>query len=273
MSQRSLSKRESDLILAMEWEKKRLVSLAQIAKRLRCSKEYAAFLAHALCKKGWLEPLARGQYQLIGADRGPKGVPEMNPYLAARILPKPYFFAYLCALSHHGLTVQVPYVIHVALTRRKRPMEIKNVRFKFIPLAKKRFFGYEETTAFGEKIKVSDLERAVLDALDRPDLVGGIETAAQALAAAGKKLDHPKLMAYLKKMDDMALVRRFGYLSERLKIVLPKELLAYLKTQIPSIPAYLGSPKRWNTKGALDKNWNLIINVPEKELFGETRIT
>lgn len=272
MAKRTLSKRESDLILALEWDKKRIVSLKEISRRLRCSPGYAKKLAHVLVRKGWLEPIMSGNYLLISAERGPKGVPEMNPYLIARILRQPYFFAYRIACNHHGLLTQIPSVIHIAVTRLKRPIEIKNVRFEFIILTKKRFFGFEETTVFGEKVKFSDLERTVLDALDRPDLVGGIEASAQVLFEARKRLDNSKLLAYLQRMNNSALARRLGYLSELFQLKFDKQIQDYLKHQIKKDPALLGAEDRWGRQGERNKDWNLIINVPKRELMGEIRI-
>ena len=272
MTKRSLSKTEADLVLAWEWDKRRLVDLKDIVKRLRCSPGYARKIAYVLQKKGWLEAVGQGHYLLIGAERGPKGVPEMNPYLVAGILPKPYFLAYRFACAHHGLLTQIPHVIHVAVPRQKQPMELKNIRFEFIALSKKRFFGFQEATVMGEKVNVSDFERTTLDALDRPELVGGIESAAQAFFHAGKKLNNGKLLDYLRKFDDSALARRVGYLGDLLRLDLSKDLKAYLRTQVSRNPAYLGSPSRWGKDGVHDKNWNLIVNVPKEELLGEVRI-
>jgi len=256
----------------MEWDKRRLISLADIRKRLRCSIGHAKKLAYVLRKKGWIEPLARGHYLLVGADRGPKGIPEMNPYIAARFFPKPYFFAYRFACEHHGYLTQMPRVVQVAVLRRKQPLELKNMRFEFIPLFKKRFFGTEEATLMGEKVNISNKERTVLDSLDRPDLVGGIEVAAQVLYQSHNKLDHRRLLSYLHKYEDSALVRRFGYLCELLKINWPNNFASYLANQVRKDPAWLGSPKRWGTKGERQKRWNLILNVPQNELLGEIHI-
>lgn len=272
MAQRSLSKREADLVLALEWDKQSLVTTKDIVKRLRCTRNYAHWLSHSLQKKGWLEPLVPGTFLLIGADRGPKGIPEANPYLLARVLPKPYFFAYRWACVHHGLGTQVPSIVHIALSRPKRPVELKNTRFEFIELSKSRMFGYEEIVELGERINVSDLERSVLDTLDRPQLAGGIEAATQAVFHAGKKLDYKKLLGYLQRFNDSALARRFGYLCEALKVPLPKDLSAYLAAQTKRLPAYLGAPKRWGKEGQLDRCWSLIVNVPREELLGEIHI-
>lgn len=272
MTRRSLSKREADLVLALEWDKRRLVTIRDIVKRLRCRPNYAYWLAHALQKKGWLEPIVPGTFLLIGAERGPKGVPDATPYVVVDVLPKPYFFAYRWACVHHGLGTQVPSIVHVALARPKRPIEIKHTRFEFIELSPKRIFGYEEVVELGEKINVSDLERTVLDAIDRPELVGGIEAAAQAIFHAARKMDHRKISDYLQRFDDTALARRFGYLCEVLRVVLPKDLSEHLAAQPKRLPAYLGSPKRWGKDGQIDKRWGLIINVPKEELLGEVHI-
>ncbi len=271
-TRRSLSKNEADLILAWEWDKRRLVTLKDITKRLRCSEGYAYKLAHMLQKKGWLESVAKGHYLVIGAERGPKGVPEMNPYIVGPLLPKPYFFAYRFACAHHGLLTQLPSVIHVAVPRQKKPMELKNVRFEFVALSKKRFFGFQEATVMGEKINIADFERAALDAVDRPELVGGIEASAHALSSAAKKLDQAKLLDYLKKYDDSALARRVGYLCGLLNIGLSKEVGEYLRGQVTRHPAFLAAPARWGQKGEHDKSWNLVVNVGKQELLGEVRI-
>jgi len=272
MSSRSLSNRESELILALEWEEKKTVSVREIQKRLKCSLGYASWLAHNLSKKGWLKSFAKGQYVLIPADRGPKGILEVNPYLIAGTLKKPYFLAYRFACNYHGLLTQVPSVVHIATSCKRRPLRVKKTRFEFVTLSPKRFFGFQEGSAFGEKIFVSDLERTVLDALDRAELVGGIESAARVLSHAAKKLNYSKLLDYLKKMNDSALARRLGYLSELLNIKLSPALSKYLKTRIKKDPAFLSSPARWGIHGRRDEEWNLIVNVPREELLGEVRI-
>lgn len=272
MASRSLSKREADLILALEWERQRSVTSRDIARRLRCSPGYARKMAHVLRKKGWLDRVAKGRYFLIGAARGPKGIPEMNPYLLARLLPKPYFVAYRAACTHHGLLTQVSHVIHVAVLRQKRPLELKNVRFEFITLKRSRFFGFGEDAIQGERVNVSDVERSVLDALDRPELVGGIEASVQVLFHSRRALDPARLREYLRRFDDGALARRFGYLCDALRIVLPDALVSCLAGRVGKDPAYLGSPRRWGREGERDKRWNLVLNVPREELMGEVHI-
>lgn len=111
-----------------------------------------------------------------------------------------------------------------------------------------------------------------MDALDRPELVGGIEAAVEILFHAAKKANFRRLLDYLGRFDDSALARRFGYLCEILRIRLPRDLNRYLAARAKRIPAYLGTPRRWGTQGELSKRWSLILNVPDRELLGEVRI-
>ncbi len=272
MTKRTLSKREAELILWMEWEGLLIISLEEIATKMHCSSGYARKMAHILHQKGWLDPLVRGQYLLVKADRGPEGIPSMNSYLVARFLQKPYFFGYRFACSHHGLLTQLPSVIHVAVLRHKQPIELKNIRFEFVVLTKKRLFGFAEETQFGEKIYISDLERTVIDALNRPDLVGGIESVVQVIFHSWKKLDYDKLIDYLVRFQDRALARRFGYLIELLDLSFRDDLMEYFQSQVTKNPIYLGSCKRWGKAGERDKRWNLILNIPYEALMGELDI-
>lgn len=192
--------------------------------------------------------------------------------MIARILPRPYFFAYRWACMHHGLSTQIPRIVPVALVRPKRPVEFHFTRFEFIELAKSRMFGYLETTLAGERINVSDLERTTLDALDQPDLVGGVEIGASAVFHAARRWDQGRLLDYLRRFNDSALARRLGYLCGVLKVHLGLELSAYLAAQTGRIPAYLGTPRRWGKEGPLDERWSLRINVPKDELLGEVYI-
>src|SRR5262245_26288981 len=91
--ERSLSKNESRVVLDLEWRGERTLTLADLRTLLACSDSYAAYLAHRLVRKGWLERLRPGLFRLIPADRGREGVPDSNPLAAGAVLINPYFFS------------------------------------------------------------------------------------------------------------------------------------------------------------------------------------
>jgi hypothetical protein len=85
----------------------------------------------------------------------------------------------------------------VQSTRRKRPVEVLGIRFRFVTVSQARFFGVARRTLDGKAITVTNREKTLLDAAARPDLSGGIAQLAQALRAAYPEVDWGRLDDYL----------------------------------------------------------------------------
>jgi len=114
-------------------------------------------------------------------------------------------------------------------------------------------------------LKVSDLEKTVIDCIDRQDLCGGIGGAAETLsnAIATGKLDQARLLAYAKKFRSHALAQRLGFLLE--------QLFETSKGQVD--PKILGSLERLagpftypldasaTKKGKVSERWRIIENA------------
>jgi len=269
-TRRSLSSKEAQLILQFEWDKKRFVILDDIVSILKCSKGYARKIVHILRAKGWLETIEPGKYFLILAERGIRPVvPDMNPYIVVKILDEPYYFSYRAACLYYGLTTQVPSVVHVALLRQKARLKLKNMEFRFVKLARHKFFGWKRVKLFGEEVNMADLEKTILDSLEHPDLAGGIEGVVRAIFKAKDKLHYQKLKKYLGEMKSSTLSRRLGLILESLNIPVPEKLEKFLLKQVKKDKAYLASPGRWGKKGKLNTKWNLVENVSRRDLLSE----
>jgi predicted transcriptional regulator of viral defense system len=274
MKRRTLSGNEAKLVLQLEWDNVWLLDPAMIRKLLRCSKSYAYFVAHSLVKKGWLEPAGKGHYLLIEAKRGYKKLaPKMTPYVIVRTLNQPYYVAYLSAAYYHHLTTQLPRVLHIAVQRQRRPLRFKHVRVQFVTVTKKKFFGYEKARIDNEEVVVSDLEKTLIDSLDRPELVGGIEAVARFIHIASPRTDFKKLLFYTKQNGRRALSVRLGYLLETLGVSKnSKSLLLALKKDASHLVTPLGEMSRWGRSGHINSDWNVIENVPIQNLLAEVEI-
>jgi len=274
VKRRTLSGNEAKLILQLEWDNASFLDVSTIRKLLRCSKSYAYFIAHSLVKKRWIEPIGRGHYLLIEAKRGYKRLaPPMSPYVITRILNQPYYIAYLSAAYHHHLTTQLPRVLHIAVQRQRRPFSLKHVTVQYVTLTGKKFFGYEKTKIDNEEVLISDLEKTLLDSLDRPELVGGIEAVARFIFLASRRIDFKKLLVYTKRIGNRALAVRFGYLLETLCFSqTPKFVQKELKKYVNQIATPLGEVGRWGKEGQTKSDWNIIQNVPLQHLLAEVEI-
>ena len=274
MKRRTLSGNEAKLVLQLEWKNEWFLDVATIQKLLKSSKSYAYYIAHSLVKKGWLEPIGGGCYLLIEAKRGYRQLaPRMSPYVITRVLNQPYYIAYFSAAHYHHLTTQLPHVFQIAVQRQRRPLSFKNVLVKFITLKKKKFFGYEKVKIDNEIVTVSDLEKTLLDSLDRPDLVGGIEAVARFLIISVPRINFEKLLIYAINLDNRALAVRLGYLLETLKLKnIPSKVITELVKYVGRDKTPLGEVPRWGKRGTLNTQWKVIENVPFENLLSEVEI-
>jgi predicted transcriptional regulator of viral defense system len=142
-----------------------------------------------------------------------------------------------------------------------------------VTVTKKKFFGYEKAKIDNEEVVVSDLEKTLLDSLDRPELVGGIEAMARFILLASPRTDFKKLLLYTKEIGNRALAVRLGYLLDALRVPkTPKFVLKELKKYVNHIPTPFGEINRWGRKGRINPVWHVIENVPIQNLMGEVEI-
>jgi len=272
MVTRTLSNLESRLVMELEWREQKLITLQDVMDILGCSYAHARKLAHQLAKKRWLERLAPGKYQFIPASRGRAAVPDMNPLLAGSVLVDPYYYSYATANHFYGFTPQVPATVYIATTHPKRPTEIRGVEYRFVVLSPSKFFGYRKTKVYTTEVMMAESEKAVVDSLDKMSYAGGIIEVARVVHSARSKVDLEKLADYALRMGSRALVQRLGYLLETLTGPLPEELAAKLLAAIGRSKTYLGPISRWGKGFDYDPKWQVVVNVPTEQLWGEIMI-
>ena len=261
---KTLSSKESKLLLKLAWEKKRLVGLPEIVRILKVSKNHAYKLASVLCEKKWLERLKSGSYQVIPIESGPKRVTEMNPYVIGHLLNKPYFFSYATANTHYGFSAQVYGTLFVVLEGRHRPVSIRSTKIQFVALSRSKFFGLTEVEIMGEKVKMVEKEKALLDSLDKPQYAGGIEEVFSVFNRAKGKIGYEKMVDYATRFKTTSLLQRLGFLIDFIKIPVSSKLRRKLLTKAQEgqvIP--LATSGRFGRKGSLIKEWNIIQNIPD----------
>ena len=81
-----------------------------------------------------------------------------------------YYVAYYSAANVHGLTEQMPFKTTVAVQKQMRPIRVGNIFASFVNLKKSRFFGDEETRYLDTILTISDIEKTLVDCVDRPAL-------------------------------------------------------------------------------------------------------
>ena len=261
---RSLSKQESRLLgelaaagrTLFTTEDARLISQAEDADMAR--------LLHRLVAKRWLQRLERGKYRLIPLEAGSQAQWGEHELLVAATLVQPYYLAYATALHYYGYSERQPRPIWIATTRRKRPVTVNGVPYRFVTLEAHKFFGYVTEQLLESPVQVAEREKAIADCLDHPEYCGGVIEPAKALWFGSDEIDIERLIATSQRLGNRAAARRLGFWLERLALADPARLRPLAA---PEDRNYARLDPTGPAGGPKDARWRLIINVPERQLL------
>jgi len=189
------------------------------------------WLLSALARSGWVTRIKRGVY----AIRSPLFTEELHPFALASALVEPMAISHWSALTHHGLTTQIPPMVQASTPKKVVTPEMRDgeafrprgravwrvldVEVEFIYIEESRFFGFQqEWVSRWNRVPIADRERTFLDMVARPDLFGGLEIAMETFDAHGHTLDLNQLVRYALRYDMGSLIKRLGWLLEELGI-------------------------------------------------------
>jgi len=127
----------------------------------------------------------------------------------------------------------------------------------------KEFFGVETAERMGVSLRVTSLERTLVDVMDRPDLSGSWEETWRSLELV-EYFNLDAVVEYALLLGNATTAARVGFFLDqhREALMVEDEHLAHLRKLRPRQPHYLDRSKR--NSGTLVKDWNLM--VPEEVL-------
>ncbi len=243
------------------------------AKEILKGRAPAASVLTQLIKHKVITRLKPGTFRIIPFELGFEKEYLGNPYIVARELMvhtrsgtiNEYYISHGSAFDLHQMVTQPQFIVYVSSPRMLRSRTIQSTEFLFIRCKAKDLFGLTEVWVDkNEKVRVSDLERTLLDGLKQPAYCGGISEVAKGFTIKQDSVDPHKLIEYAKKLNVGAVTRRLGYLMELYKIGTPQhwERVRKMLTQTyhlldPDMPA----------EGKHIAKWRLRLNIPEEELL------
>jgi predicted transcriptional regulator of viral defense system len=220
-------------------------------------------IASRLTEKGWLDRLFPGTYLIIPLTAGEDAVYTAHEYLIAAHVAEPMYIGYYSALSHHGLTEQVPRTVYVVTPTRAQSREIHGVPYRVTTVTEQKFFGCEPTSVEGTTVQVSDLEKTLVDCADHPEFCGGLRELATAMRTADDRgCDWDTVGEYLERLHNGAATKRIVYLADQLDIDIPAR--EELVTSFTSGYSLL-DPTQPET-GSTDSTYRLRINITPAQL-------
>ena len=253
---------EQQLYFRLGEQEQRVFTIQDIVRILNVSLAHARNIAADMTRKNVIERVKSGLFVRI-----PESVlldKELYKEDAVLIAAKSHtkaFLSHYTALSIHGLAERYTTQIYVTTPYHQRDILYHEILIKYISVVPKRFFGIKTINYSNTTISVSDIERTILDVINKPKFAGGWNELTQCLKNL-ESIDWNKLLTYMKKFGNKALARRLGYIFENISTIslprqIKKQIMKYSGTNI----YYFNSTK----KGIFDKEWNMIVPIKIKE--------
>lgn len=166
---------------------------------------------------GIVDRVRRGHYVVrpLGVLGTPAAAEDIALAVGSAFTDVVHRIAYRSALEDHDLISHPARTIQVAVSKRIRTKELSGRALRVILEPKHHIDIGAEPRGNSQ---VSSLERALLDAASRPNLVGGMEVLAEALAAAAGYADTAKLQQYAEQLKGSAALRRIASISDALNL-------------------------------------------------------
>nr|WP_245250869.1 type IV toxin-antitoxin system AbiEi family antitoxin [Youngiibacter multivorans] len=165
------------------------------------------------------------------------------------------YISHHSAFEYYGLANQVFYEVYVSSKTKFNHFEYAHVTYRYV--ASRMSEGVIEaknTTG----VRITDLERTVVDSIRDFNKIGGFEELLNYLEGV-HYLDEKKLIGYLDIYDTQGLYQRVGYLLDnyRKEMQLSSEFIEYCKSKIGKSRRYLVNELKDNS--SYNNEWELMV--------------
>lgn len=215
-------------------------------------------------KKGHIRRIRRGLYCSI-----PRGVDAdshiVDPFLITSKLAPDAVIGYRTALYFFGKLHSIPNeFVYLSSKKEKDPFVYQGTLYRTVSIpgalikSNQSGFGVKTIDHLGQKIRITSLERAAVDILDRPYLCGSWEEIWLSLENI-EYLNLTEVFDYALLLGNATTIAKLGFYLETHKdeLMVPDRYLNELRKYVPQTPHYLEKDK--NSPQNLISAWNLII--------------
>ena len=206
--------------------------------------------------------IRRGLYAVVPHGADPETF-QVDPHLVAARSAPDATLGYHTALEFHGKAHAPFHEFHFLTAKQRRPFSFRSCRFRPVLFPKalrerrKVHYATKSVPRDGIKVRVSTLERTLVDLLDRPDLAGGWEELWHSVTSI-EFFDLDEVVSYALLLDNATTVAKVGFFLEqhRERLMVEESHLGRLRKYRPRQPHYLD---RGDRTGRLLPQWNLIV--------------
>lgn len=263
---KTLGPQAARLVMTLHERGRSLFRLEDVREILGLSATSARSFSRKLVDRGVATRIKPGLFGLVPFELGQERQYAVNPLLVARELMngEDYYLSHATAMEIHGMVTQPQLVVTVTTPILRRPVTALGVQYRFVHCQRRRLFGITDHWATKqEKVRVSDLERTIIDGFKQPQYCGGVTEVAKGLWMRRADMNVTRLVQYAVRLGVGAVLRRLGFLLEIYDLGTPKErelLRRKLTTTYVCLDPVLPAEGRYL------RRWRLQLNVTSEEL-------
>ncbi|MHB1324134.1 MAG: type IV toxin-antitoxin system AbiEi family antitoxin domain-containing protein [Coriobacteriia bacterium] len=266
MVSRTLGKTEAKFLADLASADKTIFTTDDARRVTGSSTSAVDLLIARLIRKKWLIRLNRGTYLLVPFSAGEQAEYSESWFVVARSLIEPadYYLSHFSALEIHEMTTNPVLTVYISTPVRRIEKQIAGATYRFISVRAENIWGTTEIWVTPtQRVCASDVERTIIDCLDRPDLCGGISEVAKGLWAKRDVIEFERLAAYAKRLGRKSVIKRLGYLLGVFELGTP-ELTGELMGSLSSSYALLDPTLP--DEGHYVRKWRVRVNLDPDEL-------
>ena len=224
-----------------------------------------ALLTHHL-KRGHILRVCRGLYAVVPPGADPNSSP-VDSFLLAAKMTDDAILAYHTALEFHGRSYSTHerfLYLTSSRSRTERPVTFRSSRLRGVLFPKKlrdkkqENFGVVIAERAGVDVRVTSLERTLVDVLDRPNFGGGWEEIWRSLESV-EFFDLNQVVDYVFLLENGTTAAKVGFYLEQHRDVLGVDDIFFkrLSKCRPKNPHYMIRGDR--KSGHFMAGWNLVV--------------
>lgn len=268
MNKKTFGEVSAKLISSLYSINKIIFTVEEVENITRLKGNFATAFTSKLIKRGIIARLKPGKYIIVPQELGETDKYIGNWYVAGREIVKSpdYYISHYSAMDIHNMLTHplIKVFITTPVQQYKKQRTVGNTTFEFIYTNLSNIWGVKKVwVTNSEQVRVSDIERTIIDCLYRPKYCGGIIEIVNGLWMQKEGIDFDKLLKYIKKLNRIVVIKRLGYILGCLGLRDTK-YLSQLRTKINN-KYYVLDPMLL-TEVTYKNSWKLIANISAEEM-------
>ncbi|ABK77679.1 transcriptional regulator [Cenarchaeum symbiosum A] len=247
-------------------EKKIEVFRSEDAKRiLQADGPTTARVLRYLARKRRVERIERGKYMFIPEYAGTDLRWTVDSRQVVSHLMDDCYMGFCSAMSYWGMTDQIPYTVFVVSTKMKRGFDFGYMRYQFVKLSEKKFFGGVERKCENGTFRISSREKTIVDGLMHPEYCGMMTEVSKMMWNAHEDVNWEDVLNMAKRVGIDVVLKRLGYLLSVLEI--EEGMAKKIRGMIKRYPYQRLDKLGCHVGHTYSKEYGLMINYREGELL------